>query len=81
MEEWLDDTLLHSKTMREHFVPIFKVLNLLVEAGHFYKCEFCFKVLNLPVESGYSVHFYKCEFCLSEVGFLGVMVGREGSFF
>ncbi|CAB1098457.1 unnamed protein product [Ectocarpus sp. CCAP 1310/34] len=36
------------------------------------------EVLDLLYEAGYSVHFKKCMFCMSEVEFLGAMVGRSG---
>lgn len=60
LESWLDDVLLHNKTLAEHLAAIRELLQLLVDAG-------------------YSVHFGKSEFCFSEVEFLGVMVGRDGT--
>ncbi|CAB1105870.1 unnamed protein product [Ectocarpus sp. CCAP 1310/34] len=36
------------------------------------------EVLDLLHEAGYSVHFKKCTFYLSEVEFLGAVVGRSG---
>ena len=36
------------------------------------------EVFDLLHRAGYSVHFKKCMFCVSEVEFLGAMVGRSG---
>lgn len=35
-------------------------------------------VVDLLIKAGFSIHFDKSEFCFSEVGFLGVLVGRDG---
>lgn len=48
VEKWLDDLLLHSKTLDEHLVLIKEVLLLLSRGGysvHFYKCKWCFPEL------------------------------------
>ena len=44
LERWLDDILLHSATLDDHFVLIEEVFDLLHKAGysvHFLKCVFC----------------------------------------
>lgn len=38
-----------------------------------------YDVLLRLADPEYSVHFGKCEFAFSEVGSLGVVVGREGT--
>ena len=44
LEKWLDDILMHTKTLKEHFALLRKVLLILISRGYtgnFPKSEFC----------------------------------------